>query len=657
VSHFRLCPLFRVSRSPSFRGPQCCLRRVSQAHIGLVSMLTVLVALLFLNAARAVPGGLDATWGSGGVTLLDARTVFGQDSVETTLVLDDGTIVVPVTTAVTVGSPRRANVQVINMLKVSADGAPVTAFGEVSVNLAGSYHVARTTAATLVPGGKFLLAGCAQVLGQSGGFMWAAKFDQTTGAQDATFARVGGVGDGFLRIPTTSTRSCASAVYVDSALRLVIGGTSAVDTVLSYFLARFQLDGSPDLSYGVGGTLTARTGPSTVQQLVCAFESSSGGTSAFGSPGSGKVGIILFSATGQVLQNATVLIPFVSTNPDTHFAVALSSCVRLSSRGTLVAARSPDGYVVLVRFLPDSITVDLSFGTAGMFVVGPPPSSGTSFTPTYLAVWPSGNIVVATVTGSVPFVISSTLVLADGRGVSSAWSNVQQSFGDIPTLSRVVLQNNGKAVLLGFSIFSSFQVFVARLEGNAAFTSCAAGPQCICEGALCETQTYWVVPPGSSASVDGRIVVNGNLISAADSVLHYTATPTSTLLVSGTAILDGSLQLSVTTNGSFTVMQTTGAVEGQYASVTAAGSCGQVAATPQYSSNSLSVLVSDTSSSCLSGGAIAGIVVGAVVFAAIVAVAVVGAVFAKRKSRNAFAVVNAKLEAGATLSERAAVEL
>ncbi len=560
------------------------------------------------------------------------------------MLLDDSSLLLPTTTSLRVSKGTGSiTIEVLSLTRLSSSGR--SEVWTVQVNLISATTTsARATAATLFPGGKILVAGCAKDFTPrtGGAYVWTALFDQTTGSQDASFAN----GVGFAKLESVGSSGCATAVFLQSDGKIMVAGGAEIGGVssASYFALRLMPNGAFDLNYGVNGT--ARIGPSGVssgQRPVCGYSTANGNSFLFGNSAVLEtVGAFELSSTGAVVQSSVVPVPFSGAGPSVHFPSLPSSCVRSANGANLVSTRTPDGFAAVMRFLPNSVTLDRSFGVNGTSILSAAPSSGAPL----IAVWPSGNIIVASLSGTPPFAISTSEVAGDGRSVLGRWSNAIQQIGQFPTLTDLQLQNNGLVLVSGFSIFDSMRAFVARLEGSASFSACSAGPQCICFDAICTTQRDWVVGSGKADVLSSRVTVVGNIVANSNSVMNILAGSGQVSTI-GIATLGGQLIVTAPGNGTFTLVTAAAPLDSQFNSVSAAfnSACQPGSATPQYSGSTLSVsITTDLPSTCLSGGAIAGIVIGCVVFAALAIVAIVGVVLRNRKSKETFALVRAKLD-------------
>lgn len=207
------------------------------------------VASGFALARYRGDGSLDMTFGSGGVvkTPMPGPPGFNVGSVEALALLPDGGVVAVGTSM----SNYEYNTDFV-VARYNADGSPDAAFGEGGVTVTdffGEYDLARGVA---VQGdGKIVVAGAANRDGGTRVSFAIARYG-VDGSLDAGFG-VGGkvVADSF------DTLKWANSVAVQPDGKIVLAGYGDLNQVGGFALARFRADGSPDVTFGLGGvTLT-----------------------------------------------------------------------------------------------------------------------------------------------------------------------------------------------------------------------------------------------------------------------------------------------------------------------------------------------------------------------------------------------------------------
>jgi uncharacterized delta-60 repeat protein len=202
--------------------------------------------------------------------------------------------------------------------------------------------------------------------------------------------------------------AAATDMVVDSAGRLIVVGYARLasnSSTFEPFVARYNLDGSLDISFATG------TGIMALPQFVA--QSNVGGFSVNPNPpprawvalqADGKIDlswgteVVRLSANGSGLDTAS----FGSLNPDgshTGYATlpAGAGAVQVQSNGMIVVAAAPNNlaYVGVTRLLSNG-SPDTSFGTGGTTLIA---SGGGGFTRD-IAIEPDGGIVLAGYAGS-----------------------------------------------------------------------------------------------------------------------------------------------------------------------------------------------------------------------------------------------------------------
>ncbi|HEV2860937.1 MAG TPA: delta-60 repeat domain-containing protein [Pyrinomonadaceae bacterium] len=194
-------------------------------------------------------GSLDTTFGSGGVvtTRLPGPLGYNVGAVEAVALLPDGKIVVAGTSI----SNYAYNTDFV-VARYNVDGSPDATFGDGGITVTdffGEYDLAHAVA---VQGdGKIIVAGAANRDGGTRASFAVARYG-VDGSLDAGFG-VGGkvVADSF------DTLKWANAVGVQPDGKIVVAGYGEFNQAGGFALARLGPDGSPDLTFGLGGvTLT-----------------------------------------------------------------------------------------------------------------------------------------------------------------------------------------------------------------------------------------------------------------------------------------------------------------------------------------------------------------------------------------------------------------
>ncbi|MEO5718236.1 MAG: delta-60 repeat domain-containing protein [Chthoniobacterales bacterium] len=214
----------------------------------------VALTLAFLAGtqfALAADGDLDPTFGHGGSTTTDFQ--HSTDIAYAVARQADGKLVVVGTTYMN----NDFSTQDFALVRYNADGTVDGSFGtngRVTTNFTGL--AASISSVVIQPDGKILVAGGAYPLFAFAGDFQVARYN-SNGSLDLTFGNGG--------IVTTSfpgQGSYASALALQSDGKIIAAGTDYVNfssddsSNTDFGLARYNADGSPDLTFGSGGQIT-----------------------------------------------------------------------------------------------------------------------------------------------------------------------------------------------------------------------------------------------------------------------------------------------------------------------------------------------------------------------------------------------------------------
>ncbi|MEO8276950.1 MAG: hypothetical protein ABI639_12085, partial [Thermoanaerobaculia bacterium] len=258
------------------------------------------------------------------------------------------------------------------LLQVTADGEPDPDFGTDGVRMVSvsfQWDWVRVYAAALQSDGKVLLAGtCIGCLSEGGVDTFVARFG-TSGAADPAFGTNGWVvfnadelGDG---------PSEAHAVAIDSANRIVLGGSSNTGAQLRPYVARRLANGSPDPNFaGANGIstlvdvaeqyVTALAVDPVHKTIVVATGDSS---SAF--PASAGVARLTNAGTLDATFSGDGVYP-LTLEEGTYFSqVLLQSDEKIVAVGTINANGTQTAGFLLARFRTNG-TLDPTFDGNGL---------------------------------------------------------------------------------------------------------------------------------------------------------------------------------------------------------------------------------------------------------------------------------------------------
>jgi uncharacterized delta-60 repeat protein len=297
-------------------------------------------------------GSLDATFGDGGKVV----TVFGSNSRISALVVQtDGKLVAAGFSCSTFCG--------FALVRYHTDGSLDSAFGDSGrvLTLVNAGSSAHAKALVLQPDGKLVAAGDDSA---SGTFV-LARYD-SDGNLDPTFGAGG--------LAVTDFCCNAHALILQPDGKLVAAGSASDPLEPMFGLARFNTDGSPDSTFGTGGTVV--TGISgNVAGLALQADGklvAVGGTRLPGAGDSSDFGLARFHADGApdgtfgaggvVTTNFRISPRTGSRSDDTAAAVSVQSDGKLLAAGSSNAAGTYD--FALARYLPDG-SLDATFGSGG----------------------------------------------------------------------------------------------------------------------------------------------------------------------------------------------------------------------------------------------------------------------------------------------------
>lgn len=213
--------------------------------------VTMLICLLVPHFARGAAGDLDATFGAGGQLTTDVKR--STDLANAVAIQADGKLVV-------VGETYQNNdfsTEDFVVARYNTDGTLDSRFGrggKVRTDFPGLAAVPSSVA--IQPDGKIVVAGGAFPLFTFAGDFKIVRYNRN-GSLDTTF------GDGGI-VTTTfpGDGSYANAVVVQADGKILAAGTDFVDfnpgdiSDTDFALARYNSDGTPDVTFGNGGQVT-----------------------------------------------------------------------------------------------------------------------------------------------------------------------------------------------------------------------------------------------------------------------------------------------------------------------------------------------------------------------------------------------------------------
>jgi uncharacterized delta-60 repeat protein len=202
-------------------------------------------------------GSLDPTFGEGGIVDTPIGEPAGRDEARAVAVTGDGKIVVA-----GVSDAEWPYIGKVAVARYLPTGQLDPAFGTGGIVLTAGPPGERAAAYTLAlqPDGRIVVGGDVFPWGSSGRSIIARYLP--TGALDASF------GDGGIVFTGDDTDGLVLSLAVDADGKLVAAGYAPIGGSAHFALARFHSDGSPDGSFGSGGTQTYDVGGISYALLI-----------------------------------------------------------------------------------------------------------------------------------------------------------------------------------------------------------------------------------------------------------------------------------------------------------------------------------------------------------------------------------------------------
>jgi len=451
---------------------------------GMLSTLriTLLIALILPAHLQAAPGDLDASFGDGGfVSTAFSVGDFASAAASAVALQPDGKILVA--GAEESGPSRKAQ---FALARYNPDGGLDPSFGsggQVTTDFAGA-RGDLVSAMVCQPDGRILVAGTSALAVTT---QFALARYNPDGGLDPSFGSGGQVTTDF----AGALGGRASDLVLQADGKIVVTGGATFD----FALARYNPDGSLDLSFGSGGRVITALGNNTNDAAQRVALQPDGRILVLGVSTPPPVPTatppcttfpFCFGGLGGLDPFFPVLVRYnVDGSLDTMFGNGGKTDLGLSRRNFFTAdfALQADGKIVvlwapsfldigesnpatLARYHPNG-TLDSSFGAGGMVNVN---FGGVGGAVSRLALEPDGKIVVAGSVGD----FALARYNPDG--------NLDSTFGiggnvtaDIPgsigsRASALSFQSDGKIIVVGGTLISAFgdsmKFAVARYEGG-----------------------------------------------------------------------------------------------------------------------------------------------------------------------------------------------
>jgi uncharacterized delta-60 repeat protein len=333
----------------------------------------------FVLARYNPTGSLDPTFGTGGkvTTSFGGKPSRGQDMV----LQPDGRIVVAGVTFT--GTDADFNVD-FAMARYNPDGTLDTAFGTGGKVVTDFSRADFAEAVALQPDGKIVVAGNTILSGS--GFQWTLARYNPDGSLDTSFGTGG-------KVTTNFTEGLIDLALQPDGKIVAAGESSSFD----FALARYNLDGFLDSSFGAGGKVsTDRGGEDAIFAIALQPDGrivAAGISIFFGPPVTVAFQLARYNPDGTLDgtfgSSGTVTTNFGGTN-EAAIAVVLQPDGRIVAAGHAGTTAASEDFA-LARYNPDG-SLDTSFGSGGKVTTD---FVGNSDASTALALQPDGMIVAA----------------------------------------------------------------------------------------------------------------------------------------------------------------------------------------------------------------------------------------------------------------------
>jgi uncharacterized delta-60 repeat protein len=413
-----------------------------------------LPASLFYNGQSAA-GDLDATFGSGGKVI----TSVGDSSgiIKGMLIQSDGKIVVAGQAFF------QATGSDFGLARYNIDGSLDTNFGnggKVSTNF-NSNSLDEGLALALQPDGKFVVAGRTLVSQNDSDFALARY--NSDGSLDSGF----GIG-GKVITPLFSNEDQANSLAIQQDGKIVVAGKTLTSSLNADFaLARYNIDGSLDTSFGTGGkVLTDFFGD--FDQATTLLIQSDGKIVAAGSAGG-------FFAFARYNTNGSPDNTLNTNGQSIYFSIfgEIGAIVKQNDGKIIAAGQVTSGSptVFAVTRFNNNGTLDSSFGNGGITLTD---FGGDSWA-TAVALQPDGRIVAAGISTSNNFGIARYQNNGSpDLSFGTAGKIVTDFFGSFDYAFAVAVQSDGKIIAAGGAVTGTgnFAFALARYLGASSFDAC-----------------------------------------------------------------------------------------------------------------------------------------------------------------------------------------
>jgi uncharacterized delta-60 repeat protein len=319
-------------------------------------------AVLRLNA----DGSPDTSFGTGGRATVRSATGSTYDKIHGVTVDSSGQVVLAgISSSFITGSQ-------FAVARLNADGSKDTGFGsggETTIRYGTGYTQDTASGLALDAAGRIVVVGTTNNSAMGTGPDFAVTRLNSNGSLDTSFASGGkttidfGSGGGY-------SLDSAAGVALDASGRIVIAGTSFLNSSQDFAVARLNSDGSLDGSWGAGGKTTMHVGPSYSADVARgvaidpAGRIAVGGSTGFG--GTSAFAVALFQPNGcpdvDFGTGGQVTTGLGSVNFADAAGLAFDSAGRLIVAGTTYSDNTAQDFAV-VCYLGHDQVVEVSSAT------------------------------------------------------------------------------------------------------------------------------------------------------------------------------------------------------------------------------------------------------------------------------------------------------
>lgn len=349
-----------------------------------VARLLVAAALSGSATVYAAPGELDtAGFGSGSGKVITSIGD-GNDKATAVALQTDGKIVV-------VGTCDNGGLNSFCVARYLPNGQFDRGFNKTGTVRpdASTTSPIEVSAVALQTDGKIVVAGS-----RFGGGFWLARYT-SDGSADAAFGA-----DGTITTAHRSTADRAHTVALQADGKIVVGGTCFTGSVFDFCVARYTIDGRPDISFGVDGVVTTSIGSppgsigNTILSLVVQTDGKSVAVGRCHNGGNFNFCLARYLPSGALdsdFGTAGTTVTHVGQRHDYARAIAMQPDGNIVVVGSCTTENTNIAYYCLARFTTNG-SLDTAFNGRGSTVT--PIGSGYDYA-SAIAIQPDKKILIA----------------------------------------------------------------------------------------------------------------------------------------------------------------------------------------------------------------------------------------------------------------------